>query len=47
LSATGARRAACADQGASAVIAAAQKIPRAIQLLFVMQIPVFINKQCV
>jgi hypothetical protein len=41
LSATGARRAASADEGSIVAVAIAQKIPRAIQLLFVMQIPGF------
>jgi hypothetical protein len=41
LSATGARRPAFADEGIIIVVATAQKIPRAIQLLVVMQIPGF------
>jgi hypothetical protein len=41
LSTTGARRAASADEGTIVAVARAQRIPKAIQLLFVMQIPGF------
>jgi hypothetical protein len=41
LSATGARRAASAGVGTVAAVVTAQKIPKAIQLFFVMQIPGF------